>query len=280
MSLANYHTHSCFCDGEGEPESYVKEALCCGFDAIGFSSHAPISLFKSYVMEDTKLNSYCDTIKNLKAKYKDQIQIYLGLEVDYIPNVSGPSSPQFSGLELDFTIGSIHFMKNPHNGEYLSVDENAPCFERIMQEVFKGKIQDFISYYYTLIRQMIREHNPSIIGHLDLVKKFNSNNEFFREDEKWYIDEVNQTLQVIAAAGSIVEINTGGISRGYIKSLYPSTWILKECRKLGIPIMLNSDAHSPKFIKAHFEQAIEIINGVGYSCQRRLINGSWKDTLL
>ncbi len=115
---------------------------------------------------------------------------------------------------------------------------------------------------------------------MDLVKKFNSNNEFFREDEKWYMDEVYQTLNAISAAGSILEINTGGISRGYIKSVYPSTWILKAANRLGIPIILNSDAHSPKFIKAYFEQAIETARGLGYSSQRRLINGGWNDTLL
>ncbi len=280
MSLANYHTHCFFCDGEEEPESYVQEALNCGFDAIGFSSHAPISFFRSYVMEDSKLQTYCDTIKKLKVKYNDEIQIYLGLEVDYIPDAIGPSSPQFSGLELDYTIGSIHFMKNLKNGEYLSVDESVQGFNKLLKEIFNGKIQDFISYYYLLIRQMIREHNPSIIGHLDLVKKFNSNNEYFYEDEKWYINEVYQTLQVIAAVGSVLEINTGGISRGYTKSLYPSTWILEESKRLGIPIILNSDAHSPKFLNAYFDQAIETINRVGYSSQRRLMNGSWNNTLL
>ncbi|MHB8124563.1 MAG: histidinol-phosphatase HisJ [Desulfitobacteriaceae bacterium] len=280
MSLANYHTHSFFCDGEEEPESYVQEALSCGFDAIGFSSHAPISFFKSYVMEDSKLQAYCETIKNLKIKYKNKIQIYLGLEVDYIPEAIGPSSPQFSCLKLDYTIGSIHFMKNPHNGEYLSVDENVPGFERILQEIFRGRIQALISYYYLLVRQMIKEHNPDIIGHLDLIKKFNSSNDYFCEDEQWYIDEVYQTLSAIAAAGSVLEINTGGISRGYLKTLYPSTWILEECKRLGIPIILNSDAHSPKLLNAYFDQAIETLRGVGYFKQRRLINGGWHDTFL
>jgi histidinol-phosphatase (PHP family) len=87
-------------------------------------------------------------------------------------------------------------------------------------------------------------------------------------------------LRVIAAAGSVVEINTGGISRGYIKTLYPSTWIIKECKRLGIPVILNSDAHSPKSVDAFFDQALEILQGAGYSQQRRLVNGSWKDTLL
>ena len=280
MSLANYHTHSCFCDGEGDLESYVKEALSCGFDALGFTSHAPLPFYQSFVMENSKLKLYCDMINQLKAKYKGIIQIYMGLEIDYIPAVIGASSPQFRDLGLDYTIGSIHMMKNPENGEYLCVDESALDFQKLLQEVFKGDVEKCISNYYTLIRQMIREHNPSIIGHLDLVKKFNNNNEFFREDEKWYIDEVYQTLRVIAAAGSVLEINTGGISRGYIKSVYPSTWILKEAKRLGIPIILNSDAHSPKFIKAYFEQAIKTAQWVGYINQRRLINGVWNDTLL
>jgi histidinol-phosphatase (PHP family) len=280
MSLANYHTHSCFCDGEGEPESYVIEAIERGLDAIGFSSHAPISFFKSYVMEDSKLLTYCDLIKKLKVKYQDKIQIYLGLEIDYIPDAIGPGSPQFKDLGLDYTIGSIHFIKNPHKDEYWEVDESPAALEKLIREIFKGNIHNFISYYFLLIRQMIKEHKPDIIGHLDLIKKFNSNNEFFNEDDELYIKEVKETLRVIAAAGSVLEINTGGISRGYIKTLYPSTWIIKECKRLGIPIILNSDAHSPKSVDAFFDQALEILLEAGYSQQRRLVNGSWKDTLL
>lgn len=280
MSLANYHTHSCFCDGEGEPESYVIEAIERGLDAIGFSSHAPISLFKSYVMEDSRLPTYCDTIKKLKVKYRNKIQIYLGLEIDYIPDAIGPGSPQFKGLGLDYTIGSIHFIKNPYKGEFWEVDESPAALEKLIREIFKGNVYDFISYYFLLIRQMIKEHNPNIIGHLDLIKKFNSSNEFFEENNELYVKEVAETLRVIAAAGSVLEINTGGISRGYIKTLYPSTWIIKECKRLGIPIILNSDAHSPNSVDACFNLALEILQGAGYSQQRRLVNGSWKDTLL
>jgi histidinol-phosphatase (PHP family) len=280
MSLANYHTHSFFCDGEGELEDYVLEALEKGFDALGFSSHAPIPNFKSYVMDESRLPAYCEQIRNLKVKYRDKIQIYLGLEIDYIPAVVGPGSAQFACLGLDYTIGSIHFIKDPRDGQYWELDESAAGFAKITEEIFKGRMEDFISYYYLILRQMLRLHNPDIIGHLDLVQKFNSHNEFFSENEKWYQDEVRQTLQVIAAAGSILEINTGGIARGYVKSPYPSAWIIAEARKLGIPIILSSDAHTPKALDAAFEQAKELLRGAGYFFQRRIYNGIWQDTLL
>jgi len=280
MSLANYHTHSVFCDGEGDLESYVLAALTCGFDALGFSSHAPIPDFKTYVMDDSQLQTYCDTIRNLQIKYRNNIQIYLGLEIDYIPAVLGPGSPQFSCLGLDYKIGSVHFIKNPSNGQYWELDESSEGFEKIIEEIFKGKIQDFISYYYLLLRQMIRQHNPDIIGHLDLIKKFNSNSDYFSEDAPWYVAEVRQTLQAIAAAGSILEINTGGIARGYLKTPYPSAWIIAEARKLGIPIILSSDAHLPGSVNAGFEQAIALLHKAGYFFQRRLVNGRWQDTLL
>ncbi|HWQ73123.1 MAG TPA: histidinol-phosphatase HisJ [Desulfitobacteriaceae bacterium] len=280
MSLANYHTHSCFCDGEGDPESYVIESIERGLDAIGFSSHAPIPFFKSYVMEESRLPAYCETIKKLKVKYQDKIQIYLGLEIDYIPDAIGPGSPRFKGLGLDYTIGSIHFIKNPHKDEFWELDESPAALEKLIREIFKDNIHNLISYYFLLIRQMIREHKPDIIGHLDLIKKFNNNNQFFNEDDELYIQEIQETLRVIAAAGSVLEINTGGISRGYIKTLYPSAWIIKESKRLGIPVILNSDAHSPKSVAAFFDQALEILQEAGYLRQRRLVNGSWKDTVL
>ena len=53
------------------------------------------------------------------------------------------------------------------------------------------------------------------------------------------------TLKKIAETDCIVEVNTGGIARKKISSLYPSTWILDMCKHLKIPLTLNSDAHKP-----------------------------------
>ena len=280
MSLTNFHTHSEFCDGKGELELYVKEALNNGFQAIGFSSHAPLPFYKSYVMPQERLQEYCDSVRELKTKYSDRIQIYLGLEIDYIPGIISPSSPQFKALNLDYTIGSIHLVKNGKPGGYTYTDETGEEFDELLIDVYGGDGANFARHYYSLIREMIRECKPEVIGHLDIIKKVNKDIRYFDETADWYKEEVLRTLEVVADSKAVLEINTGGIARGYVKVPHPSPWIFKECNKLGIPIMLNSDAHSPNHLNTYFKEAITLLKEAGYTEQRIILNGQWVNVRL
>lgn len=119
---------------------------------------------------------------------------------------------------------------------------------------------------------MIQEHKPTIIGHFDLIKDKNKHSRYFREDEDWYKKEVEETLHEILLGGAILEVNTGGVSRNIIDSFYPSTWILRECRKLNIPIMINSNAHAITHLKANFNEALLMLMEAGYREQDVLID--------
>jgi len=86
---------------------------------------------------------------------------------------------------------------------------------------------------------------------------------------------VLETLDYIGQTNVIMEVNTGGISRGAIDSIYPSPWILKEARKRDIPIMLNSDAHNPKHLDFYFDESLKIIKDCGYRELNCLYGGKW-----
>lgn len=77
-----------------------------------------------------------------------------------------------------------------------------------------------------------------------------------------------------------MEINTGGISRGYTAEMYPSEWILKLIREMDIPVVLNSDAHHPDWIDSYYSEALKILKRLGFSHQRVLYNGRWQNVLL
>lgn len=279
MVYSNYHTHCFFCDGEGEPEEYVREAINQGFCAIGFSSHSPLP-FSPWTMKEERVEEYINTINALKAKYKGVIEIYAGLEIDYIRGIYGPRSGRFNKLNLDYNIGSIHTIKCENTGEYLNVDGSAEEFEKMLDLIFEGSMERFVQGYYGLVREMIEIHSPDIIGHLDLIKKNNRGGRYFNEDEIWYRDEVLKTLNTIAGSSCILEVNTGGMSRKYTDTFYPSPWILEECSRLCIPVMINADAHSPKNIGAYFNEAASALKDAGYTKQRILYNGKWTDAPL
>ena len=103
---------------------------------------------------------------------------------------------------------------------------------------------------------------------------------YFDEKEAWYKDEILRTLLVIADSKAVLEVNTGGIARGYVKHPHPSPWVFKDCQKLGIPIMLNSDAHSPIYINSYFKEVIPMLLEAGFKDQRIILNGAWVNVSL
>ena len=133
-----------------------------------------------------------------------------------------------------------------------------------LNKIYGGNTKKVVQDYYKIIREMLRYENPDILGHLDLIKINNNEEKYFSEKEPWYRHEVMDTLKAVAKSSSILEVNTGGIARGKIDSLYPSTWILEEAYQMRIPITLSSDAHKPEQITAKFKEAAVLLNSIGY----------------
>ena len=273
--MTNYHTHCEFCDGAGAPEEYIIQAVERGFHAIGFSSHAPISFEKEWTLSEEALPNYLNTIEILKGKYRDKIEIYKGLEIDYLEGLSGPSSDKFNRLNLDYRIGSVHMIPEKGTGQFLAIDGTADDLKNLLLSTFDGCIEKLSENYFSLIRDMLSSYDFEILGHFDLIKKRNSNDIFFTESAPWYRKQVLITLDALAEKDVILEVNTGGISRGAIDTIYPSPWIVKESYKRDIPLMLNADAHNPLHIDYYFDESLNIIKDCGYRELYSLFGGKW-----
>lgn len=276
MRFTNYHTHTAFCDGLGEPEEYVLEAINRGLQAIGFSSHAPLPYPNNWALQAGQIDEYCRTINSLKVKYAKLIQIYLGLEIDNLSQLAGYRFSKFEDLNLDYTIGSVHFGPEPIAEEYQTFHLSEDYFNKIIDNCFNGSAQKFVCFYYESVRNMVVTVKPSIIGHLDLIKRYNHKDRYFSENQGWYRTEILNTLEVIAKYGAILEINTGGLYNGEVQEFYPSKWIINEARKFNIPVMINSDAHRPQAVDGKFMEASEALQEAGYTAQMILLDHTWK----
>ena len=105
LCKTNYHTHSTWCDGRASLETMVQAAINADLKILGFSSHSlyPFGTDWHLHPEDTK--DYCNEIYTLQKKYKNQIEILLGFEVDYLPPISFPLKKRFAEFNPDFLIG-------------------------------------------------------------------------------------------------------------------------------------------------------------------------------
>lgn len=280
--LTNYHTHTDFCDGKGTPRDFAESAVEKGFSALGFSTHASAPGQESWTMQPGRYPEYFAHIDKVKEEYAGRLEIYSGMEVDYVPDFQGPSSPEIAELGLDYTLGGVHIISvdsREHPG-YYTVDGPDEEYGRIVNDRFGGDHKEAARHYFSLVRRMIEEHTFDMIAHFDLIKMRNRNNARYREEEPWYRDSVMTALEAAARAGVVLEINTGGLSRGKTDSFYPSPWILKEARGLRIPITINADAHTAAGIDAMFPEAADAARAAGYGEKRVLLGGRWQDVPL
>lgn len=265
---SNYHTHGNYCDGKEPLPAYLNNPAII---SLGFSSHAPLPFDCKWSMPDEKLVAYFSEINALKRDAV--IEIYAGLEVDFIPNVISPK--QFN--QADYTIGSIHFIDQFPDGKHWEIDGQHSLFTQGLEQIFRKDYRAAWTRYFELTRQMLFESVPDILGHVDKMKIQNMDNKYFVESESWYQDEIKKVLQAVAETNTIVEINTRGIYQQKSNTTYPSPWILELMKALNIRVTISSDAHHPKDICNQFELAASILMKVGYKKITILKEGVWKE---
>lgn len=277
MFWTNFHSHSTFCDGSGQPETHLQRAIEAEMVGYGFSSHAPLPFETSWAMKAEQLPFYLREINRLQSLWQSNIEVYAGLEIDFIPGLSWWDQVGPAFAELDYAIGSVHFVDQFPDGTPWQIDGDAQSFMSGLEQVFKGDVKAAVTRYYELVRWMVMLESPDIVGHLDKIKVHNAGGFFFAETDSWYRSEVDKTLRVISNMGSIVEVNTRGLYSGSSLDLYPSQWILERIQAMNIPITLSSDAHDPEEVVAGFEIAGRILWNLGFRTVSILKEGTWRE---
>lgn len=278
--LTNYHTHNHFCDGKEAPEEYVKKAIELGFKALGFSSHAPVLFKNDYSIPPEKLGDYCAEIERLKKVYSEKMDLFLALEADYIPNKTHDFSYFRKECKLDYIIGAIHLVAHPVSGEIWFIDGGKQeKWDRGLEEVFSGDIRAGVNAFFYQTNEMIESQKPEILGHFDKIKMHNKNR-FFSQDDKWYQNLIQEGLQLIKEKGLVMEINTRGLYKGRFDELFPSISIFQKAQEMGIPLMLNTDAHHPSELLGYYPEAMSIIKNAGIKELWHYSKNGWFSTAL
>lgn len=276
-NFSSLHTHTVFCDGKDDMETMCQAAYEKGLASVGFSSHAPVGktgLKTTWHMKDEKLGEYINEVKAVRLRWEGKLSVYLGLEVDYIKGLRSPSDRDIKDLNLDYTIGAVHYLTPPH-GDLFTIDGHLEELENGILNSFDGDGESMLNAYLHNVMEMVTLGGFDIVAHLDLVKKHYSSkgSSTFRERRgRWfemenadYMRRVEEIVRAISSAGLVVEANTGGLNRGYITDTYPSLAVLRLLHRYNVPIMISADAHRATDLDGHYREARQILLDAGYT---------------
>ena len=240
----DYHIHTQYSDGKATPEEYITAAISSGIREIGFSEHLNlVSEKRDWCIDISKVPVYISHIKSLRRTEK-RIKVRLGLEVDYFPGKENLIYEFIHKLDLDYIIGSVHYM-----GE-TAVDSGP--------EYYEGKnIDDLYQSYFNIVNEAVASGLFDVIAHCDLVRIYNFKP--FADPEHLY----RNLAKGMAEHDVVLEINTNGKNRP-LGDFYPDRRFLRIFKEENVPVCVNSDSHFPSRIGQYFDEAYSLHKEAGY----------------
>jgi histidinol-phosphatase (PHP family) len=268
MNLSSLHTHTKFCDGADDVETFCRAACEKGLSAIGFSSHAPIGkktgLVSDWHLKDDAVDAYLDEVRNAKRRWAGKLRVYLGLEVDFISGLTGPADRDYRDMGLDYIIGAVHYLIPPRGAPF-TVDGPAEEFEQGVREGFRGDGEGPARAYFDAEEEMIRAGGFDILAHPDLVKKNNRGDTWFSLEKDAFIRRFEGIASLCAARALVVELNTGGLNRRKTPELYPGPRFLRCFKAARVPLLITADAHRAADLDGNYDTALGALRNAGYT---------------
>ena len=264
MRYSNMHTHTDFSDGAHSPEETVKSAIASGMISLGISDHCYTYFDTSYCVQADRLEEYKKEIRRLQEAYKDEIEIYLGIELDGFARLPDRA-------DYDYIIGDCHYVETPDG--YRAIDLAKSDFESLVRDYFDGDAVKLAQSYYRSYAECVTAMRPELLGHIDLCTKYS----LVDESDPRYIKAAKEALAAALEVCPFIELNTGAMSRGYRKEPYPAVFLIDEINKLGGQIVLSSDSHSKDTITYWFDESVELLRSRGVKSIAVYKNGKFQE---
>jgi len=223
----NLHTHTIRCfHAEGEDEDYVKAAIDAGFEQLGFSDHIPYVFKDGYVshmrMAPDEAGEYISSIKALREKYKDKIDIKIGFEMEWYPDLVDGEIEFLKTLDIDYLLLAQHFTKNecePTSKYAGSKTISIATLDAYIKQLLDGARSGMFTY----------------VCHPDLIN--------FAGSKKIYEEKIGNMLRELKELDLPLEYNFLGYSES---RWYPTDRFWKLAKSVGNRVVLGLDAHTPK----------------------------------
>lgn len=220
---ANFHTHTTRCKhAYGEDREYVEKAIEAGFEVLGFSDHVPQPFKDGYVsrirMGMDELEGYVDSVLSLKEEYKKDIDLYLGFEAEYFPELFPELIEQLQQYPVDYMILGQHFLDNEVYRRYVGRDADEAALISYVKQVIEAIHTGYFSYVA----------HPDIISYSNYPAVYNQ--------------YMKQLCMETKKLGIPLEVNVNGYREGV---QYPNEAFIQLGAETGNTFLVGVDAHHP-----------------------------------
>jgi histidinol-phosphatase (PHP family) len=242
----------------------VQSAIQAGFSIYGLSEHAPRYRAEDLFPDETDLSvgdlvrmfeDYVDTAVALRDRHADRIEILIGFESEVLPPegwLEQMRELRRCHPEFDYMVGSVHHVGGA------SIDSYPELTAKVAEEAGGRSALDRL--YFDLVAEMVERLRPEIVGHFDLIRKFDGAGASFGADT-W--NHIEGALEVIRAAGAILDVNAAPVRRK-MGPVYPLPPLLKRACEMGIPVTLGDDSHGPAEVGVGLDACLRAIHQAGY----------------
>jgi histidinol-phosphatase (PHP family) len=268
LSRRDGHTHTELCPhGSREAtDSFIRRAIQLGFETYSLTEHPPLpknfedpTPEKSCGISWQELEPYLELARKIKRSFAGQIDIKVGLEVDYIPGYDLEIRQLLDtcGPDLDDALLSVHFLEG--RGGWRCVDYSAEDFQEGLVDVY-GSAEAVHQAYWSTVRQAVLAdlglYKPRRLGHLSLIHKYQRKHRL--RNPQQFRPQILEILDLTKSRKMELDLNAAGLFKPDCQEIYPAPWIIEEAVGRGIPFVYGSDTHSVQGVGQGFKEA-EII---------------------
>jgi histidinol-phosphatase (PHP family) len=257
--LTDYHLHLRPDDLDARPEDHFTEENVSRYRAVagergiaelGVSEHVyrfeqaltvwQHPLWREFAVDD--LDAYCEFVRA-------RTDLRLGIEADFVAGAEDRMANLLEQRDFDYVVGAVHFLRE-HS---IDMDDyNVWDRGHGAEEIWRR--------YFQTLAEAARSGLFDILAHPDLIKVWGPDRPRPEGDLRRYYEPA---IEAIAESGIAVEVSTAGL-RKPTRELYPAQAFLEMCVEAGAPVALSSDAHRPEDVGADYDQALELLDRVGF----------------
>ncbi len=246
-------------------EDIIKAYINCGYLWVGITEHIPPvsddflyadevkAGLNSEIMNDRFAN-YVQEGRRLQRKYRDQIEIYVAMEIETYSGYQPYVESLIKKFQPDYIVGSIHHVDD------IPIDYSLELYEQAISEL--GGIDNLYCRYFDQQYEMLQSFKPAVVGHIDLIRIFDSDYlSRLKYTDIW--DRIVRNIEFVKKHDLILDYNIRSLIKGG-KEPYVTTAILELALEMGIAVVPGDDSHGVDSIGVNIDGAMINLKNLGF----------------